>query len=665
MSTRLALCCAALLVALPDHALALKLAPLVTGLKNPVFVTHAGDNSGRLYIVEQPGIIRVLVPGASAATVFLDIQGLVLDGGERGLLGLAFHPGYASNGRFFVNYTREPDGATMIAEYGRSANPLVAATIERELLVVAQPFSNHNGGMIAFGPDGLLYIGMGDGGSANDPQNRAQNVNDLLGKILRIDVDSGDPYGIPGGNPFAGAAGADEIYAVGVRNPFRFSFDRQNGALWVGDVGQGSREEIDVVSAGDNLGWRVLEGTRCTGLEPDRCDAGFTPPVAEYTHTGGRCSITGGYVYRGTRATLPEGAYVYADFCTGEVFMLLGGAQTVLLDTAQNISSFGEDESGELYVVALGGAVYRLVHDRTGERFDTVTGLLPDFNGNGTADILWKHAREGTFATWLLADAALGTGSTFGVAAEWHAVLVADLNGDHRSDLVWRSRTAGTLGVWLMNGTAVQSVALLGVAPGWDLVAAADLNGDGRDDLLWRAVQSGTLGIWMMDGVTVTSRTVIGVAPEWTLAGTGDLDANGAADLVWHNIAAGQAAVWLFENGALAQTAAMGIAAGWRVAGVADFNGDARSDLIWRQPATGLTALWMMNGSAIVQSRVFSVDPSWTIGAVGDVNGSGTADLLWRQPSTGVLGFWLMQGVTRAGSRTFRAGSGWTPVGAS
>jgi glucose/arabinose dehydrogenase len=242
-----------------DAAAAIKLEPVVTaGLAGPVFTTHAGDGSGRLFVVEKEGRIRILAGGVLAQAPFLDIGEKVLAGGERGLLGLAFHPQYAANGRFFVNYTRKPDGATVVAEYGVSGDPDVASATERRLLEIPQPYANHNGGMIAFGPDGLLYIGMGDGGSSGDPQNRAQNKQELLGKILRIDVNSGTPYGIPSDNPFAGGGGRGEIFALGTRNPWRFSFDRGSGKLYAGDVGQGNVEEIDVITRGGNYGWWIM-----------------------------------------------------------------------------------------------------------------------------------------------------------------------------------------------------------------------------------------------------------------------------------------------------------------------------------------------------------------------------------------------------------------------
>ena len=346
---------------------------IVTGLDSPVYVTHAQDNTNRLFILERPGRIQVLQPGTTQPTLFLDISQRVLSGGERGLLGLAFHPQFILNGRFFVNYTRRPDGATVIAEYRVSdTDSNSASPTETVFLTIDQPFSNHNGGMLGFGPDGFLYIGVGDGGSGNDPGNRAQNTQELLGKLLRIDVDQPQstavPYSIPVDNPFFGSAdpsgfGRDEIFAVGLRNPWRFSFDRATDELYVGDVGQNVREEVHIVTRGGNYGWRVLEGTRCTGLGPGSCaDPVFIPPIAEYDHTQGRCSVTSGYVYRGSAQSLPLGAYTYGDFCTGEIFILHNGEARLLLDANLQLSSFGEDEAGELYVVDLGGTVFRLTN---------------------------------------------------------------------------------------------------------------------------------------------------------------------------------------------------------------------------------------------------------------------------------------------------------------
>jgi glucose/arabinose dehydrogenase len=338
---------------------------LLSGLANPTFLTHAGDGSERLFITEQAGVVRVRQPGRSTTSVFLDLRARVLAGGERGLLGLAFHPLYSSNGRLFIYYTRAGDGAIVVAEYHVSADPNVADPAEKVLLTIPHPnFGNHNGGMLAFGPGGYLYIGVGDGGSANDPPNNAQNIDSLLGKILRVNVDQADvaagtPYSCPPSNPFVGKPGRDEILAFGLRNPWRFSFDRRTGQQWVADVGQGAREEVNApILDGGNYGWRIYEGSVCTNNDASLCRPGsYIAPLFDYAHRDGRCSITGGYVYRGARGTFAGTTYVYGDFCSGEIFTWNGAEQRRILDTNLDIASFGEDEDGELYVVDLGGTV--------------------------------------------------------------------------------------------------------------------------------------------------------------------------------------------------------------------------------------------------------------------------------------------------------------------
>lgn len=363
----------------------IQLQPIVTGLSSPVLATHAHDSSNRLFIVERSGKIKVVQPDATTATDFLNLSTKIVTGtggSEQGLLGLAFHPKFKTNRKFYVNYTRSGDGATVISEFqANTSNRNVADTTERILLTIAQPYSNHNGGMIEFGPDGFLYIGMGDGGSGNDPQNFAQNIESLLGKFLRIDVDRTEgalQYGIPPDNPFAGATpGRDEIYAVGLRNPWRWSFDRLNGQLVAADVGQGSREWVHIIERGKNYGWATWEGTRCNTSKPlgsPECNAlPLIQPFLEYTHSAGRCSITGGYVYRGARVTFAQGTYIYGDYCTGEIWQYQNGQSTLLQDTAINISSFGEDESGELYVCDLnGGRVLRLLNTTSPRNLGTV-----------------------------------------------------------------------------------------------------------------------------------------------------------------------------------------------------------------------------------------------------------------------------------------------------
>ncbi len=341
---------------------------VASGLSQPVDIKHAGDNSGRLFIVEQSGRIRILSGGQILSTPFLDITDRVVGSseGEQGLLGLAFHPNYAANGLFYVNYT-DLNGDTVIARFSISGNPNQAnANSETRLLAVDQPFTNHNGGALAFGPDGYLYISLGDGGSAGDPYGNAQSLNTLLGKILRIDVNTGSPYGIPPTNPFANGGGLPEIWVYGLRNPWRFAFDTMTGGLYIGDVGQGAWEEINFLPAGTNngpnLGWDYYEGTHpYEGTPPSGMQ--FTMPVAEYGHDLG-CSVTGGEVYRGTMAEW-QGIYVYGDFCSGRIWGLLytaGQWQSALLfDTNFGISTFGRDQAGEVYVTDYyRGKIYRL-----------------------------------------------------------------------------------------------------------------------------------------------------------------------------------------------------------------------------------------------------------------------------------------------------------------
>jgi glucose/arabinose dehydrogenase len=353
-----------------QSSLTLALDTIVTGLSLPVFVTHAGDGSNRLFVVEQAGRIRIVQNGSLLGTPFLDIQSQVTSGGERGLLGLAFHPDYENNRRFFLNYTsNRPTLKTIIAEYQTSpSNPNVAQTNERVLLEINQPFDNHNGGQLLFGPDGYLYIGMGDGGSGGDPQNNAQNLDSLLGKILRIDVDGAQPYAVPPTNPFVGRSGADEVWAFGLRNPWRFSFDRLTGRLFAADVGQNSREEVDIIERAGNYGWRRYEASLCynpsSGCANPVPEFPFQFPIAEYGRTEG-ISVTGGYVYRGSLFPELIGTYLFSDYGSGRIWGLcetnLGTwTRTELLRSGLSVSSFGEDEAGEVYVVNHLGRIHRI-----------------------------------------------------------------------------------------------------------------------------------------------------------------------------------------------------------------------------------------------------------------------------------------------------------------
>ena len=355
----------------PAAAPVVTLVPVASGLGAITAITNAGDE--RLFVTVQTGQVRIVSGGQVLPTPFLDISALVLCCGERGLLSVAFHPSYRENGLFFVYYTDDA-GDLEIVRYRRSASdPNRADPAARAvLLTIPHPVNaNHNGGQLQFGPDGYLYIGTGDGGSANDPPCNAQRDEVLLGKLLRIDVDqnanSSPFYGIPPDNPFAEPGGVrDEIWAKGLRNPWRFSFDRSTGDLWIGDVGQGEREEIDFQPrssrGGENYGWKLMEGTRCGDGSDSGCPAGVPPcnspafvgPRYEYTHAEG-CSVAGGYVYRGTRVPALAGRYVYGDYCSGRLW----ADGEVLAPVAPGLSTFGEDIAGELYVGTQDGRVQR------------------------------------------------------------------------------------------------------------------------------------------------------------------------------------------------------------------------------------------------------------------------------------------------------------------
>ena len=341
---------------------------VLEGFQMPLLVTHAGDGSERLFIVEQAGVIVVLENGVRLAEPFLDIRYEVGSrANEQGLLGLAFHPDYPTNGYFYVNYTGL-DGDTAVSRFRVSADPNRAEPdSELRLLHVSQPYSNHNGGHMAFGPDGYLYIGLGDGGSANDPLGSGQSLQTLLGKLLRIDVDSAEPYAIPHDNPFAAGGGLPEIWVYGLRNPWRFSFDRATSDLYIADVGQNEWEEVHMLPAGTtggaNLGWSYYEGSNNFRGTPPQ-GATFVFPVAEYNHRG-RCSVTGGYVYRGANLPAWNGVFFYGDFCSGEIMGLYfatdgSWVSDVLWNTQALVTSFGEDEAGEIYLVDRNGGIYQL-----------------------------------------------------------------------------------------------------------------------------------------------------------------------------------------------------------------------------------------------------------------------------------------------------------------
>lgn len=406
---------------------------------HPVDFQHSGDGSNRIFVVEQKGTIRVF-PNADTVTntrVFLDLTGKVISGGEEGLLGLAFHPQYATNGFLFVDYTAPDPLRTVIARYSVSTtNPdSVDTASEIVLLEVAQPYVNHNGGQIVFGTDGYLYVALGDGGSGGDPQGNGQNLHVLLGKILRIDVDSPIPplkYGIPPDNPFAGNAQGyrEEILAHGLRNPWRFSIDRPSGRIWAGDVGQDTREEIDLIVKGGNYGWNIMEGTMCLN-PPAGCDtAGLVPPVWDYGRSLGYC-VTGGYVYHGSRVPQLTGRYVYGDYGSGRIWSLVidgvpSPANTELVLSGFPISSFGVDQNNELFICNYGaGTIHRFKATAA-----TVSAPSPTLPGRSHLEANYPNPFNNTTQIrYTLAAAGRVEIDVFSVLGTKVATIVDDMRG--------------------------------------------------------------------------------------------------------------------------------------------------------------------------------------------------------------------------------------------
>jgi len=478
-----------------------------SGLAGPLAIAHAPGDYGRLFVVERPGSIRVLKSGGPLPTPFLDISSIVESlQGERGLLGLAFHPDFATNGWFFVNYTRQPDGATVVARYKVSAgNPDVADPASAlTIITIPQPFDNHNGGDLKFGPDGFLYIGLGDGGLGGDPFENGQNLAQLLGKFLRIDVNASTvaaPYAVPTTNPFLSTPGArPEIWSLGWRNPWRYSFDRLTGDLWVGDVGQEHREEVDLEAPGAgglNYGWRCIEGDLCTNYSGSTCtcpNPAFTPPIYVYPHDSSECCIIGGCVYRGAAIPDLRGAYFYSDFCSQRIFSIRWNGTSVFgkkEHTAELapppplvsalIASFGEDAAGELYFCTLLGDVFKIVPQSPVKAGITTYGAgLPGCAGvqsiaassnpvlsNPIFELLCDHAPANALGLALLGDAKLDPFvdslflglplaiDVFGTSFLQGLDFVSDAAGDGRAALpipnapILVGRTFYAQGIWV------------------------------------------------------------------------------------------------------------------------------------------------------------------------------------------------------------------------
>lgn len=404
-----------------------------SGFTSPVEIVHL-PNDSRLFVVQQGGAIRILNPNATInATNFLTIPSASLaNGDEQGLLGLAFHPNYATNGIFFVNYTNA-SGSTVVARYTVSADPNVANPTGTPILTVAQPFSNHNGGTLRFGADGYLYVGMGDGGSGGDPGNRAQNINENLGKMLRLDIDVAGTYAIPSSNPYVGIAGNDEIWAVGLRNPWKFSFNRLTGDLWIADVGQGSIEEINKVNpmtANVNYGWKCYEGNNVYTAGCPVPTTTYTFPVTTYGHSNGRCSVTGGYVYTGSISTLLN-KYIFADYCSAEIgYIDAGGTSSTIIWTGglglSSVTTLGEDADGEMYIATRGGSIYKITDPTLSTKTFGKTSMQL-YPNPATSEVFVKSTNMSFPATVMVFDMSGKQLSQQVLSADTHSIVTSSL----------------------------------------------------------------------------------------------------------------------------------------------------------------------------------------------------------------------------------------------
>jgi glucose/arabinose dehydrogenase len=647
---------------------------VASGLNAPVGLVQDPSDPTVQMVIEQGGHVRVLKNGVVQAADFLDVSGSLPTGSlvERGLLGLAFAPDYATSGRVFVSFTNAA-GHSVIARFLRSSgNPLQVDALSRADLVwpggnayIEQPFANHNGGNIAFGPDGYLYIGLGDGGSGDDPNHNAQNPMSLLGKMLRIDVSGADghTYAIPPTNPYAGRADVrPEIWAFGLRNPWRWSFDARRagstGALVIGDVGQGAWEEIDyepMGAGGRNYGWGNREGAHTNGNYTGGAPPAVAPtplrdPLFEYSHSTGH-AITGGYVYRGR--LLPatyRGRYFFADYSNSRVWSLgltinpstgeatagslvehtadLGGAATT-------VSSFGVDAAGEIYTVShTGGAIYRL-------------------------DVTSGSPSDGCSAN----DPYLASGGGLCAGGVWRARTAgSDFSGDGRADVIYTSTTQDVY-TWFLDRHMFTGGSWLTpsqLAAGWRVAATGDLTGDNRPDVILQHQPSGAFTIWAMNGTTKTAEQTMAIAANspWRIMATADVNADGAADIVWQNVTSGEVFFWFMSaSGGAASPIAFGYAENashvtqtvggtWKIAGAGDIDGDGCADLIW-EDASGHLMIWYMRSATVSAQSTFSspsVSPAWQIRAVADLNGDQHPDLIWEHTATNDLYVWYLVG---------------------
>ena len=630
------------------------LSSLANGFTFPLAVKHAGDGTGWLYIVEQDGTIQIFDGTQVLPTPFLDISAMVTSGGEQGLLDVAFHPDYINNGFFYVHFN-DLNGDTVIARYTRGVDPAQADPLSAFLIFTTdQTLANHNGGQLEFGPDGNLYLALGDGGvPGNTGFNTAQDLDSYLGKILRFDVDGGSPYAIPPDNPFISDPNAlPEIWAYGLRNPFRLSFDRETGDLFISDVGNDTLEEVNFEPAGDpgghNYGWPIMEATLCT-VNPGCNDGSLTLPILAYDHNSGDCSVIGGYRHRGTLSPKLEGIYFYGDLCSGK---LRGATQQptgewqsqVLLDTQNTITSLGEDEDGNLYVLDFTGILFRIDQNNTPK-------LINDFDGNDESDLLIHNSLSGDVIVALLSGGTIQSGNLVtGLNAAGGETINAtgDFNGDKKADILSYNTVSGEIKTLLMDGTNLVSTnGILTIDPLSNFVVqgTGDFDGNGIDEIVVHNPVDGMTAFLYLDATgtafdRIELATDVDIEGDWTLNNTGDFNGDGKDDLLLYNTDFGGLLI-IFMDGSnqvsFSSILELDPASGWIVRDTADFNSDGRTDLLLLNTVDGQTATVTLNGPeilAITPLYPMNLAEQETLINVSDYNADGIVDLMTHSLTT-------------------------------
>jgi glucose/arabinose dehydrogenase len=651
---------------------------VATFFTQPVFAGAPPGDPSRLFIVERGGAIKIieLDTGQVLSAPFLNVSNQILTDGERGLLGLAFDPNFATNGFFYVNLING-SGNTEIRRYHVSSDPNVADPSFTTIITIDQPAgsNNHKGGWLGFGPDGDLYASLGDGGGSGDTFHNGQNINSLLGKILRIDVDSPpDPglnYHIPADNPFVGQPGADEIFALGLRNPWRPSFDSATGTFYIADVGQDHWEEIDIGQKGANYGWNHFEGP---ALFPggDAISTGpVVAPIYSYDHTVGH-SVTGGYVYRGDGDAL-QGDYFFADFVQGKIFTLhFNGSAWVATDRTSQIaidvpgaaltqpSSFGEDARGNLYIVDFGGNIFRL----------TPTVLSAPAPAGTTADMMLRRAADGIFEIYNVGHNAIMAAFELGqVGTEWQVAGLGGFFGNDTSDLLLRNVNTGGFEVYDVSNNKITNTAFLGaVGTNWQVMGFGNFGSFGETDMILRDSNTGGLEVYNIKNNQIIGANFMGsVGVEWQFSGVGNFSSRGTSDMLLRNSNTGALQVYDINSDHITGTAFLGaVGPEWQFSGVGNFSGVAgETDLLLRNSHTGGLQVYDISNNQITGAAFLgTVGLDYQYAGVGPIHAAGASDLVLRNVNTGALQVYTVAGNTIVGTASLGAiGLDWSVGG--